>query len=103
MILLFNAQKLRDDTPRILNIFLGLYKKPATLPRYVITQGISNLLSIVPRATLQPLLDNLLHTLHVMVRIQCARQLQLRIVLDGFFYLGLDYARFCPASHSQES
>lgn len=70
MILLISAKKLRDDTSRILNILLGLYKKPPTLPRYVITQGVSNFLSVVPRDALQPLLDNLFHTLHVMVRLE---------------------------------
>lgn len=70
LVLLFSDQKLTNDTSNILNSFLQLYKKEkpsSAFPRYVITQGVSNFLSVVPRAALQPHLDTLLNTLHTMV------------------------------------
>ena len=72
LVLLFSDQKLTNDTSNILNSFLQLYKreKPSsTFPRYIITLGVSNFLSVVPRAALQPHLDTLLNTLHMMVSI----------------------------------
>lgn len=56
-----------NDAPRIVNTFLGMYKKSSSIPRFVITQGISNFLSVVPRSALQSSLDPLLNALHVMV------------------------------------
>lgn len=68
LILLFSDQKLTNDSLNILNLFLLLYKKPSsTFPRYIVTQGVSNFLSVVPRAALQSHMDTLLNTLHLMV------------------------------------
>ncbi len=67
MILLFSDEKLTNDSPRIVNILLGLYKKNPALPRFVITQAISNFLSVVTRSALQSSLEPLLHSLHIMV------------------------------------
>lgn len=67
MILLFSNQKLMNDASDIVNTFLTLYKKLPAIPRFIITQGLSNFLSVVPRAALQPSLDVLLSSLHSMV------------------------------------
>lgn len=67
MILLFSNQKLMNDASYIVNTFLTLYKKIPTIPRFIITQGLSNFLSVVPRAALQPSLDVLLSSFHSMV------------------------------------
>ncbi|XKL60693.1 hypothetical protein PGB90_007750 [Kerria lacca] len=67
IILLFNDQKLMNDSSRIINTFLGLYKKTPLLSRFVITQAISNFLSVVPRSAIQSSLDSIFNTLHVMV------------------------------------
>lgn len=69
MILLFSDQKFTNDGSRIVNTFLTLYKKTPLIPRFVITQGISNFLSVVPRAALQPSLDALIISLHNMVNV----------------------------------
>lgn len=56
-----------NDAPRIVNTFLAMYKKSNSIPKFVITQAISNFLSVVPRSALQSSLDPLLSALHNMV------------------------------------
>lgn len=67
MLQLFSAQKLWNDTNRITSTLLQQYRRSPALPRYPITLCIGNLLLCTPRASLQPVLDTILHALHVMV------------------------------------
>ena len=67
MFSLLEENRLVEQTPRTVNFLLGLYRRSPHPPRYKISEALSTVLQIAPPVPLEPMLDNIIHTLHAMV------------------------------------
>lgn len=70
MFSLLEENRLVEQTPRTVNFLLGLYRRSPHPPRYKISEALSTVLQIAPPVPLEPMLDNIIHTLHAMVWVQ---------------------------------
>lgn len=67
MFAVLNKDKLGDQTSRLINILLGLYRKNNVVPQFIVTQCLATVLNFAPHSALEAQLEPLLICLGNMV------------------------------------